>query len=209
MGWSAIARLNAVDPDEARDRARDIVDGLGPKDPPRPLRGLLEWIADGLRLLARPFARLFELLFEWLPDPVAWLLVALLALGAIWLVVRAARRRLVAKPEAASRPQGRGAEDHRDLEHAASEAEARGDHALAVRLRFRAGLLRLDREAHAIRYRPGLGNQDVRTALHQPRFDELADTFDRIAYGEAVADPDDSGDARRAWPEVVRAARRD
>jgi hypothetical protein len=211
MGHAATATvgvITAVDPDDARERAREIVDGLGPNDPPRPLRGLLDWIGDRLQTISRPFRWLFAELFSLLPDWLAWLVLVAAAAALAWLVVRAVRARVASAAAPAHARREAAGEDPARLERDAAAAAARGDHALAVRLRFRAGLLRLDHDAHVIHYRPGLGNQEVRDTLGEPRFDDLADTFDRVTYGDAEAEPLDSDTARAEWPEVVKTARR-
>jgi hypothetical protein len=99
-------------------------------------------------------------------------------------------------------------DDPAALDAAAAQAEARGDLALAVRLRFRAGLVRLDRDARAITYRPSMPTVAVRAELESPTFDGLADTFEDITYGGAEAEPTDTAEARRDWPRVLQAARR-
>ncbi|HEY6758472.1 MAG TPA: DUF4129 domain-containing protein [Baekduia sp.] len=94
-----------------------------------------------------------------------------------------------------------------ELERQAAAAETAGDHAAAVRLRFAAGLLRLD-AAHAIELRPSLTSGEVGRTLHSDTYNSLATTHDAIAYGGHDADPDDSAAARAEWPAVVTEARR-
>ncbi|HEY5011410.1 MAG TPA: hypothetical protein VIK61_01730, partial [Acidimicrobiia bacterium] len=67
---------------------------------------------------------------------------------------------------------------------------------------------RLDRDAHAITYRPSIPTVKVRSELGSPAFDELADTFEEITYGAKLAEPADPVDAKREWPRVLDAARR-
>ena len=99
-------------------------------------------------------------------------------------------------------------EDPDALERAADDAERDGDLERAVRLRFRAGLLRLGQRG-AIAYRPSVTTGEVRRALGSDTFDELAETFEGIAYGGQAAQPPDIDTAKRAWPHVVdEAARR-
>jgi hypothetical protein len=99
-----------------------------------------------------------------------------------------------------------GGLDPRALERRADEAEQRGDLDTALRLRFRAGLLRLD-DAGAVRLGPGLTNAAISRTLRSPRFDELADDFDEVAYGGRSATETDVTTARSGWPEVVDHAR--
>jgi Domain of unknown function (DUF4129) len=93
-------------------------------------------------------------------------------------------------------------EDPDALERAADAAELAGDLDVAVRLRFRAGLLRLGGRG-AIRYRPSVTTNEVRRVLGSETFDQLAETFDGIAYGGRDAVPPDVDAARREWPRVV------
>jgi hypothetical protein len=62
----------------------------------------------------------------------------------------------------------RAREDPDALERQADDEERAGRFDIALRLRFRAGLLRLDRRG-AIRYRPSLTTDEVRRALGSGR----------------------------------------
>jgi hypothetical protein len=96
--------------------------------------------------------------------------------------------------------------DPDELERRAADAEGRGELDTALRLRFRAGLLRLA-DAGVLRLRPGLTNAAVSRTLRSRRFDELALDFDEVAYGGRPATPDDVAAARSGWPAVLEAAR--
>jgi hypothetical protein len=97
--------------------------------------------------------------------------------------------------------------DPDQLERDAASAEAAGDLDQAIRLRFRAGLLRLDRVG-AIRFRPSLTSSQVARTLRSHDFEELAATFDAVAYGGRAADVTDVTDARDRWPRVLTEARK-
>ncbi len=188
----------------ARGGARGILDEgrFAKGDQPRPRRTLgqqiSDWIADRLNALD-----------ERVPGPAG---VALALLGLVVLVVAAVLTsrvsgRLQLAPDARSgSPRGRAA-DPSALEREAATAEATGDYAAAVRLRFAAGLLRLD-AAQAIRLRPSLTTGQVGRALSSERFDALATTFDEVAYGGRLAQPGDAEAAREAWPQVLQEAGR-
>ena len=60
-----------------------------------------------------------------------------------------------------------------------------------MRLRFRAGLLRLDRR-RVIVYRPSLTTGEVARAIGSPAFAEVGDRFDAIAYGGRPAEQEDA-----------------
>jgi hypothetical protein len=204
--------IGAVDPGDARERARDIVDGFRPKDPPRPFRGVLDWIGARLAEIGRVLGAPFAWILETFGDGFGWLIIAAAAAGVIVAVVsavrggsfgRVGRARSSPPPDETqrrSRPE--------DLEAAAAAAAARGEFDLAVRLRFRAGLQRLDRDAGAIVYSSSIGTGDVRRSVELPMFDRLADRFERVTYGPDVAASEDDDEARREWPRVVDAARR-
>jgi hypothetical protein len=140
-----------------------------------------------------------------------WLLLALAIAAVAVVVVNAvgARRRR----RAAGRVAGPGDVPDAarlgpaELERRALEAERDGDLDAAVRLRFAAGLLRLD-AIDAIDLRPSLTSGAVGRTLRSPRYDELATTHDAIAYGGRHAAGDDAATAREAWPMVVGEARR-
>jgi hypothetical protein len=202
---SAVRAAQTTDPDDARRAAEDILaDRRFRSDPaPRPLRGPLEWLGDRL-----------ETVFDWIGSVlelipgIGWIALALAAVGALvaW-IVRRARRRVSegdtgarATPFEAARP-----ERAADLERAADEAERAGDLERALRLRFRAGLLRLG-ERGAIDYRPSVTTGEVRRVLHSDRFDELAGTFEEVAYGGRTAERPDVDAARREWPRVLEGA---
>jgi hypothetical protein len=92
--------------------------------------------------------------------------------------------------------------DPGELEEAAEAAAARGDHAGAVRLRFRAGLLRLD-EQDLIRFEPGLTSAEIEALLQSPIFESLADRFDQIVYGHQTATADDYETATEGWAALL------
>ncbi len=181
-----------------------------------------------------PLTRLFHDLGQWLYDvvgPVWRFLVHHLfhpvhvglsaafgswwpvALGAIILVVAVAvgmalgRRRArvgVGGPRRVAA--GRG-EDPDGLDAAAVAAERAGDYALAVRLRFRAGLLRLEHIGLISGGRTHTSSQ-LAGVLHSPTFDSLARQLDVIVYAGVPAGAEDAGAARQGWPLVPGEARR-
>jgi hypothetical protein len=129
------------------------------------------------------------------------LLVALVAaaLGS-WSVRRRARASgavAVGATALAAAPAG-----PEELERAAVAAERDGALDRAVRLRFTAGLLRLD-AAQAIELAPSSTTGAVGRALRSPRFDALAEAHDAIAYGGRRAAPEDAAAAREQWPVLV------
>ena len=195
----------AVDPDAARADARAILDDRRFRnDPaPRPFRGPLRWLGDRLDPVVR-----------WIGDAIdfvpwyVWLAIVLFITGLVvaWIVrrVQPARR---ARSSRTPADRAAGAEDPAVLEREADAAERRGDLERAVRLRFRAGLLRLG-DRGAVDYRPSLTTSEVRALLGSDTFDHLAGTFERVAYGGRKAEPPDVAEARTEWPRVVNQGRR-
>ena len=195
----------AVDPDSARAAARDILGGRRYRSShtPRPLRKPLNWLGDRLTGITHWIGRVLS--------HVPTLLLLLIALVAVGLAIAFIVSRVRATRGAAdSGTRGREIdgspiEDPAELERAADAAERAGQLDVAVRLRFRAGLLRLG-DRGAIRYRPSVTTNEVRRVLGSESFDELARTFDEVAYGGRDAEPPDVDAARREWPRVVAGA---
>jgi hypothetical protein len=95
----------------------------------------------------------------------------------------------------------RGA-DPAELEREAQQAASESDFATALRLTFRAGLLRLD-ERGRIRYWPGLTSAEVADLLASPEFEALARRFDEVVYGHRTAIAADFVNARQGWDNLL------
>jgi Domain of unknown function (DUF4129) len=194
-----------VDPDSARAVARDILRSrrFRSSPTPRPLRKPLSWIGDRLHGVTDWFGRALS----HIPAPLLLVLgVGVVAIAAAIIVSKVRARR--GSPDAQvrhARTDDTAAEDPDALERAAEAAERAGELDTSVRLRFRAGLLRLGQRG-AIRYRPSVTTSEVRRVIGSETFDELARTFEAIAYGGRDAEPPDVDAARREWPRVVAGA---
>jgi hypothetical protein len=200
----------SVDAAGARREAGDVLSGSRYQPESEgfhPLRGVLGWIGDRLAPLGRPFT--------WLGDHLpggmnaVWALLGLAALVASAVVARRiARGRLTAARTAPSR-RGRHADeaDPAALEREADEAERAGDYERAVRLRFRAGLLRLAR-LRAIDDGVTRTSGQLARQLRSPEFDRVAGAFDEVVYGGRPAGESDAADARGRWAEILGEARR-
>lgn len=204
----------AVGPDDARRTARDILSGheYRPERSPQPLRGALRWIGDRLDDLLAPIGRFFERVFGWLfdlvPGPAGTILGVVIVVALASLVLWLVARRVVSTPPGPRHGHATAGdgEDPHALERAARDAAAAGDHRLAIRLRYRAGLLRLGARG-AIALRTGATNAVYARALRSDRFDGLTGTFEAVTYGDRDASPEDDATAVREWPIVVEEAR--
>jgi hypothetical protein len=189
---------------DAGTQARDILSErrFTGSSVPGPFHGILDWLGDKLR-------RLGNKLDVAIPGPpwVAWVAAALV-IGALATVI--SRRTLTGRVRAAAALRVSAAPPHdtaRDLERRADAAEAAGDLATALRLRFRAGLLRLDARG-AIEFRPSIPTSEVRRTLRSGDFDALAADFDDVIYGGRPPEPADVATSRERWPAVIDQAPR-
>lgn len=193
----------AVDPGAARADARDIVSDrrFRGTDVPRPFRRVVAWLGERLG----PAGAALDRLAERLPGgrSTVWtLLGALVVLAAALAASRIVRRRAARAFTASSTTTGATMVDPARLEREAAEAERRGDLETALRLLFRAGLVRLHR-ARAIVLRDSLTTGQIRRRLALPEFDRLAARFDDVVYGGRRPDPGDVEAFRRGWTSVL------
>jgi hypothetical protein len=200
--------------DQARHQAQQILSRSPYSHPasstPRPLAGLLHAVGHGLDVVFGPIGRwlkhtvfrpvgsgLHSLFGAWTLGVLVVVAVGFGVLAAALLVRR--RSRIAARPvdrlHAATRV------DPSAIEEEADRLAAAGDFASAVRLRFQAGLLRLE----------GAGlvaHQEVQTAsqmsglLGSPTFDRLAERHQAVTYAGMVAGAEDVQSARAGWPQV-------
>lgn len=198
--------MTAPPPEEAREAAREILsrDEYRTVHTPRPLRGVLEQIGEWLEPLAEPLADAYAWVVRepgrWVPAAAAIVLLAVLSTVAL-----GRRRAAFAGVDRRSRS-GVEIEDADELERRADAAERAGDLDAAVRLRFRAGLVRLG-ERGALAYRPSLTAGAATRAIASPTLAALAATFDAIAYGGRPAAAADVDDAKTGWRRVLQDVR--
>jgi hypothetical protein len=159
--------------------------------------GLVErirrWIAE---LIQNLLSRLFS--FQGAGSVVAWIVVAGLAVLAVWLV-----RRLRLVPETAMEAASGGGVARVDWIARAEDAFRAGDLHAAVHAFYR-GLLSALSGRGLLIDAPGLTAGECRSTVREVRpelFDAVADatgTFEEIAYGGAVPGADDVDRLRRA-----------
>lgn len=203
------AAVATVDPDAARQTAREILDGSKFEEPrfPRPFKGVLEWMAD----LIRPVLDLLHDVFGPSIRALAGVPGGRFVLAAVagglagalvyWLARRRSRSAVV-------RDGGAGLVDLRSdpaaLDREADDAEAAGDHALAVRRRYEAGLLRLVRSERLV-LRPETTPGAAARQVDRPTMDLLTSDFEEIVYGGRPAGGEDSLRAREMWADLLGA----
>lgn len=184
-------------------------------------RGVWGWLTDN------PVARFIEDLWDrfvrWLnslfPDPeppeapgarsapdaaratFAVALIGGLVLLAALVALRLARRRVRDEESVFAADPGE-ALSRDDLLDTADRAEQAGDHEAGVRLRFKAGLLTLDRRG-VIAYDEARPLGTVRREVDDGEFDHLADGFERVTYSDHVATASDSTMARDGWRRLL------
>lgn len=204
----------------AQREARRILDTprYKPDEPPRPFAGAIRRIGEWLEPVVRPvgaaFSAIGRALSSIFEDPWKVALVAALvvALAAILTSRSVGRRGRLAVYGAGGTVSGAATGDPRGLDpnkldRQAEAAEAAGDLDRAFRLRFLAGVLRLDR-AGVIEYKASATTGELVRAVHSTTFRPLARTFDEVAYGGRQPQPDDIARAKSDWPRVLEEARR-
>ncbi len=153
-------------------------------------------ISEAVRLLAA--------VIEAVGGPVVAAFLALGLVGAVtlFIAVRIAGRRasVVEDRIALERLLEIGA-DPVTFMRRSQEASARGEYALAIRLRFVGEVLELGRRGR-LRFEPGLTTAGIADQLDEPKFNELAEQFDAIAYGNASASEADNELSKLHWAEM-------
>jgi hypothetical protein len=172
---------------------------------PRPLHGVIAWIGDKARWIWDKVSWPVEGIGEHVPGGarVVWTLLALALLVGVAIVVgRISLQRGGVQIERAGASRRERPEAPEALEREADAAERAGELGVALRLRFRAGLIRLAR-ARVIPLRGSIRTGEVRRVLRSRDFDELAKAFDEVVYGGRPARPDDLVTAKTVWPRVL------
>lgn len=200
---AAAAQAEAPRADEARAEARRILSErrFKPSSTPRPLRGVLRRLGSWIRPVVEPVGRLLSEMSE---NFLGRLILVIAVIGVAALTsIRLIRRRNAAGVAPRPKERRRRQEDPAELERRADHAEREGHLELAFRLRFRAGLLRLD-VAGLVPYRLSITTGQLTQTVHSATFKALATAFDEIAYGGRPAAPADLEAARAGWPHVLQ-----
>ena len=184
---------------------------------PDPLGGFFNALGRGLRFV---FGGFLSWLGHHIVAPVGnallgrfgvvWAIVTIIACAAVgglvvWWLWRRRTQRAVDGTH--SRTRGVTPLTADELDRHAASAESAGDFALAVTLRFEAGVERLT-ELGVIANGRTRTHRQLAAALRNDVFAALAAAHERIAYGEEPATSDDAARATAGWSEVVRGANR-
>jgi len=187
------------DPAEAREEAQRILSEgrFNETELPRPLRGVLDWLGDRLQ----PIGGLVDRILPG-GENVVWLVLAAVVL----LLAIVFATRLIGKrgPGAERGAQARavGSLDAAQLERDADAAESAGDLERALRLRFRAGVLRL-LERRQLDDRTSITTGALVRRFRSDAFAAGARSFDEVVYGRRQPTPDDARRVREAWEAVL------
>jgi hypothetical protein len=198
--------------EDLRQQAREILRGsrFHDRKTPGPFAGLFRRLGDLLDPVLGPigrfFSRVFETIARWWAEPLGQAIFVILVIGiAVAISTLVIRRRTAVSFGGSGRGRQRAEDDPAALEREADRAEADGHFAEAVRLRFRAGVVRLQRDG-VVRRGRSTPTRAIGRQLHIDEFDRLGQTFDAVAYGGRPASAQDAADARRDWERVLAAA---
>ena len=173
-------------------------------------RETVESILDGERTEQAPIEPPEDDESSGLDVPAPSLPVSLLIALAVLILAAAAARsmgqRTILEREAEAEGRKPKAQVARDLAKEAGEAERRGDYAAAVRLRFQAGLKRLD-ELGAISLRPSLTASGAVRESGLRALAGLAAAYEQVVFGGRKASAGDAAEQRTGWEGVVAEAR--
>jgi len=173
-----------------------------PSPVPDPLHGVVSWVGNAVVDPFNAIGHLVADLGKILPGGIAgaWAVGAALLLFAVWLLfARHARYQL---GQAFQELGVERRETPAELERQAAAAERAQRWDDAVRLRFRAGILRLG-ERLELASTETVPNHVLGRLLRSRRFDSLAARFDEVAYGGGSATAADAEQQRSEWPELL------
>jgi hypothetical protein len=180
-----------VDPEAARDAAREILSGAEYAEPePTLVERAVEWMGERLGSF------LGTLTGGGPGSAIGWFVLVILVVGAAWLLVRAARVPRVAATATGGELRY-GTETRWDADIWLAEAErlaAAGDHRGALRCRHQAMLARMV-DARLVDEAPGRTADEYRRLLGDrrpelgPSLAELTDRFERAWYGGEAVGP--------------------
>ncbi len=219
-----IARSAQGDPGgfaaSARHQAREILSGSQYQSRPersfRPLAGVLGAIGRFFdRVFGPPWRFLEHHLFHPLSGQLSdvfgnwWpvLVLALVVVGGVLVGRVVIKRRSRPDRQVVERTSPLPDQDPDSIDALARQAELDGDLQRAVRLRFRAGVIRLERLG-AVDRGPTRTDRQISERLNSSTFDALATDLESIVYGGSAATAEQAADAVSGWRTVTIEASR-
>lgn len=192
------------DPGQPRKTATEILDGPRFRESrfPRPFAGVIRAITDFV-------GRILNTTASILPGgrgTLRALGIILVVSSALFISRRMIRRRIAVGSRPMTPKTSKQDLSPTDIDAQAAHAESAGDFGEAVRLRFLAGLLRLD-SLGALRYRRSMTSGDAALHLRSRTFDGLASRFDEIVYGHRPASIEDAHSSKQTWEKVLQEKR--
>jgi len=187
-------------PEQARAAAERILSArqYHETELPRPLRGVLDWLGDRLQ----PIGGLVDRILPG-GENVVWLvLAAVVLLLAIVFATRLVGKRGPGAERGFAQARAVGSLDAAQLERDADAAESAGDLERALRLRFRAGVLRL-LERRQLDDGTSITTGALVRRFRSDAFAAGARSFDEVVYGRRQPTPDDARRVREAWEAVL------
>ena len=186
--------------DQARAEAEQILSErrFHETELPRPLQGVLDWLGDRLRPIG-------DLIDRVLPggDYAGWLVLAMVVLIlAAFFATRLVSQRGPGAERGRAEARGVANFDAAQLEREADAAENAGDLERALRLRFRAGVLRL-MERRQLDDATSITTGALVRRFRSDAFAAGARSFDEVVYGRRQPTPDDARRVREAWEAVL------
>ena len=172
---------------------------------PRPLYGIFRVLGGWLAPVGNWLSSVVSDVVRFLADNLevaailALVVVLLGAMSAVSLRRRRVLRRMVTRVGLAA------GEDPFELRRLAEQAEVAGDGAAAVRLYFRAGVLRLQRGGR-LPDRASLTIGEARRRMRSADFEVAAQSFESVVYGLRPATATDVRSTKQAWLEPLDAS---
>ncbi len=196
--------------DAIRRKATEVLDRpeYSAKDVAEDSGGLWSYVSDAFRWCMEQLNSLSRTM-EVLPVPLQWVLkivlVALLLLIVAHIVYTVLRSMRVPELSPDAKPGGGRERDPRELERMAEKARERSDYIEAVRLLFRAAIVRLENAERRVN-RPGTTNRELlrryrATPVHSP-LRQFVSVIDTKWYGGAECEPAEAELGDRSWVDM-------
>lgn len=202
---SGLLQAADADPAEARRLAEKILSDRKYKEvrPPNPFERPIAWVGGTVRRL---FSAVADFVDKLIPGNArqAWGVIALVAgLATALFVIQLAVRRQRIRAAGDVDKLNLSTEDPSELEALAAAAASRSNFGESIRLRFRAGLVRLEQNRR-ITDPTHQTNGDIYEAVRAEPLLDLQRQFDHVIYGGSEANAQDEVEAVRNWNDLLR-----